>query len=1010
MKRILVFLFLNMSFAGAQVAHQNHSHLTSYFWEVHNHPELQWYSFETEHFVLHYHEGAERTAKVIAKVAEDVHGPITALYGFTPPEKTNFIVRDHDDYSNGAAYYYDNKVEIWASSMSFELRGTHDWLRNVITHEYTHMIQLQAARKFSRKVPAAYLQWIGYEKEKRPDVLYGYPNTIVSYPIAFTVMPSWFAEGVAQYQIPGLKYEHWDSHRDMLLRTAAVDKKILTLGQMSSFGKNSIGNERAYNQGFSFSTYLAENYGLESLKKATDAMAKKTQYSFSRALKVATGKDGQTLYDEWKIHLEKHYANSLQFINKNKVEGEIIEPNGIGNFYPRWSDDGRTIAYISTGGSDYISLSSLVLRDMVTNKKKVLAGGANQAFDWSKDGTSFIYSSQKNKTKHGSRLFDLYLYDLNKKKNTRLTKKLRGHSPAFSPDAKKAAFVINGDGTQNLAVINLKTKEVERLTQFKNGEQVYYPRWSPDGMSILFSFTPGEGRSLRVMHLADKKVEIIAATGPDNRDGIWARDGKKVYFASDRSGIFNIYSKDLQTGEIAQLTNVVGGAFMPDISADGILIYSLFVADGYKIAKINKPQPIEKSLTTYQKFRSKPATELLTDQLAAMNLNGIAAPNYDDKKLPAAEIKPYQNRYSAFSLIPRVVRDYGTTKLGSYFFSSDLLDNYNVLGGFGVNSKFDLDAFGLVNYNKFGPTLFLEAYNQRRNTEENNPYPSLRDKKDKFRYNLTEIYLGMRHRLFPGHNLEVALNYGQYNAKINSYTQDAKPYSFGYTYHIGRGIQTRYEYFGIAPAIDASANPRAGRAVTLMHRAQSNSFIDGFEVNSSFGTVQEVYTDYNYNEINIDWKEYLGLWKKHSLYLRFKGGFIDREVDSFYNLYNGGLDGNRGYPFYSIEGRKSILTTLAYRLPLFWNIDKSLAQIYFDKFYVGIFADYGNAFVEDSIELKDFKRSVGTQLRLEMFSFYGYPTKLFFDAAYGLDEFQNRGITYGKEWRYYFGITFDYFD
>jgi len=139
------------------------------------------------------------------RVAEDVFTPITTLYGFTPDEKINFIIRDHDDYSNGAAYYYDNKIEIWASSMDFELRGSHNWLRNVVAHEFTHMIQLQSARKFSKNVPAMYLQWIGYEKEARPDVLYGYPNTIVSYPIAFTVIPSWFAEGVSQYQIPGLK-------------------------------------------------------------------------------------------------------------------------------------------------------------------------------------------------------------------------------------------------------------------------------------------------------------------------------------------------------------------------------------------------------------------------------------------------------------------------------------------------------------------------------------------------------------------------------------------------------------------------------------------------------------------------------------------------------------------------------------------------------------------------------------------------------------------------------------
>ncbi|KAA3663334.1 MAG: hypothetical protein DWQ10_00410 [Calditrichaeota bacterium] len=1001
MKRFLFLFIINLSFIHAQTISEGRSHLTSYFFEVNNHPELQWYSFETEHFFIHYHEGAQRTANVIAKIAEEVHGPITQLYDFEPPEKTSFIVRDHDDYSNGAAYYYDNKVEIWASSMSFELRGTHNWLRNVITHEYTHMIQLQAARKFSRKVPAMYLQWIDYEKEKRPDVLYGYPNTIVSYPIAFTVMPSWFAEGVAQYQIPGLRYDHWDSHRDMLLRTAVVDDQLLTLGQMSSFGKNSIGNERAYNQGFAFSTYLAENYGIEALARATEAMKKRTRFSFPSALKVATGKDGQTLYKEWKKFLEAHYATSLATINARKITGKTIEPVGIGNFNPQWSPDGKKVAYISTGKGDYLSLTSLVLRDLENQEKTLLAPGANQAFDWSNDGKQIIYSSRKEKNKYGSRLFDLYIYDVEKKKNRRLTKNLRGHSPTFSPDNKSAVFVLNGDGTQNLARIDLKIKDVELLTQFKNGEQVYSPRWSDDGQNILFSFTPGEGRSLRILNLADKKVTVVADEGPDNRDGVWSPDSKSIYFASDRSGIFNIYKKNIASGETTLLTNVVGGAFTPTVNSAGQLAYSLFVVDGYKIALLDEPESIAPEYTTYTKFPVTPPTKVLTNGLASLNLRDIAAPNFNDRNLVPAQAQPYKNRYSAFSVIPRIVRDYGTTKVGSYFFSSDLLDNYNILGGFGVNSKFDLDLFGLINYNKFGPTLFLEAYNQRRHTEEG---------KDEYTYNLTEVYAGLRRGLSSGHNLELALNYGQYNAKISSVTQKNEPFSFGYTYHISRGLQTRYEYFAIAPAIDASANPRGGRSVTFSHHAMYTSFIDSFQVNSNFGTAQEVFTDYKYNEFQLDWKEYLGLWKKHSMYFRFKGGYIDRVVDSFYHLYGGGLDGNRGYPFYSIEGRKHVLGTIAYRLPLFWNIDKSLAQVYFDKFYVGVFADYSNAFVDDDMKLNQFKRSVGTQLRLEMFSFYGYPTKLFFNAAYGLDEFQNRGITYGKEWRYYFGITFDYFD
>ncbi|MEZ4763143.1 MAG: hypothetical protein R3C26_08080 [Calditrichia bacterium] len=42
---------------------------------------------------------------------------------------------------------------------------------------------------------------------------------------------------------------------------------------------------------------------------------------------------------------------------------------------------------------------------------------------------------------------------------------------------------------------------------------------------------------------------------------------------------------------------------------------------------------------------------------------------------------------------------------------------------------------------------------------------------------------------------------------------------------------------------------------------------------------------------------------RHTLTLRMQGGFIDTKVDSFF-IFGGGLVGLKGYPFYSVEGRR----------------------------------------------------------------------------------------------------------
>ena len=110
-----------------------------------NHPELIWQTFETDHFLIHFYDGTEYSAREGASVAEKIYASVTDLYEYRPPFKTHIVFTDTDDIANGAAYYYDNKIIIWTLPLDFELRGSHRWLQNVITHEFTHIIQIGAA-------------------------------------------------------------------------------------------------------------------------------------------------------------------------------------------------------------------------------------------------------------------------------------------------------------------------------------------------------------------------------------------------------------------------------------------------------------------------------------------------------------------------------------------------------------------------------------------------------------------------------------------------------------------------------------------------------------------------------------------------------------------------------------------------------------------------------------------------------------------------------------------------
>jgi hypothetical protein len=411
------------------------------------HPELQWKSIETEHFLVHFHEGTERTARVVAKVAEEIYEPVTSLYNHKPDGKVSFVIKDYDDFSNGAAYFFDNKIDIWASALDFDLRGTHNWLRNVVTHEFTHIVQIQTSLKFGRRVPGIYLQWLQYEDERRPDVLYGYPNVIASYPVSGYVVPSWFAEGVAQFNRKELGYDVWDAHRDMILRMYALDNNMLTWNEMSVFGKTSLGNESSYNAGFAFVRYISEKYGDDKLREISNNLSSLGAATIDGAIEKAVGIDGKDLYNQWREELRREYAGRIGGVKEHQVAGKVIADVGFGNFYPRFSPDGSTIAYVSNKEADYFGLSALYLYDIGKKTERQLKSGVRSDLSWSADGKRIYYSRTARSNEHWSNFFDLYVYDIAEEEETRLTRSQRATSPALSPDGSTIAYVASGDGT-----------------------------------------------------------------------------------------------------------------------------------------------------------------------------------------------------------------------------------------------------------------------------------------------------------------------------------------------------------------------------------------------------------------------------------------------------------------------------------------------------------------------------------------------------------------------------------
>ncbi len=1005
-------------------------------------PDYDWYTIKGKHVEVHYHEGAERTAQITLRIAEEVWDPICRLYGFEP-ETVHFVIKDIDDYANGATYFFDNKIEIWASALDFDLRGTHNWLRNVITHEFVHLVNLQTAMKFTRRVPAVYLQYLHYQDERRPDILYGYPNTIISYPYAGINVPSWFAEGTAQYQRPEFRYESWDSHRDMILRSYVLSDNMLTWNEMGVFGKTSLGNESVYNSGFSLVRYIAENYGEDKLQKIFASLKKQTHYTMDAAVEDVLGIDGEKLYAQWKAHLRKDYEKRIAPVLENVVIGDTLVKEGFGNFYPTFIEGGKKLLYLSNKGKDYLSQTALYLYDFETKEEKKILGKVNSSINLIPGTKKILYAKLSDDNPKWKNIHDLFVYDMDEEEETRLTYELRANNPNVSPDGKKVVFLFQKDGTTNLGTVNIDGSGFRQITFYSKGEQVFNPRFTPDGKSVVFGITMRDNRDIAMIDTNGANFRYVVKTEADERNPVFGKNGK-FYFVSDETGIFNIYELNLQNGKKTQITNAIGGAFYPDVDKKGNIAYSGYTSAGYKIFYLpkEKRKPI---LPSHHYVKKSPYLDLPAEKsLGDLSDTTIARlRNYDDFKLPNYKPENYKGEFTSLTFLPYVrYDDYNTTsnafqkiKLGTYMTSSDYLNRYDMFAGIGINSRMERDLFLVFNYRNKIPGLYalglkpvftFEIYNTTRTANidigfnvdsTQTPVADYYVSTD-VTYNLFEFDLALKQRvLSDDSHLELRYTYSSYTAEIGGFvfpnTTVLYP-TFKDDYLKASNVQLKYTYASVASNRDASINP-IERRVEVKLNYEFNRYNDKGEYEVDDGMLKPVYGHYDFPRLELNWWESFPLFKHHSLTFRLRYGTIfGPQVPDFFDFYLGGLVGMKGYPFYSLSGNEIAWINATYRFPLFRHIDARWGPWYLDKIYFSVYGDYGNAWNKGAPDFADFKKDVGAEIRVKLISFYIFPTAIFMNWAYSFDQFErtthyfNRHYKVGKEWRFYFGVLFDF--
>ena len=214
---------------------------------------------------------------------------------------------------------------------------------------------------------------------------------------------------------------------------------------------------------------------------------------------------------------------------------------GSSDILPRWSPDGKQIAFLALREQDHELAAEhdlafhwflYVMDADGQNQRRVTKTPIGMIFQWSPDGTRFVFQSScedvNNKAKDGTASSAIYVMKSDGTQQKRLTPVEHNDGfPSWSPDGKQIAFCSNRHGNKDIFVMNADGSDVRRLTSNEANDSA--PTWSPDGKQIAF-LSSRESGTAYVVNADGTQESSLAVRG---RPVAWSPDGQSLLIEDD---------------------------------------------------------------------------------------------------------------------------------------------------------------------------------------------------------------------------------------------------------------------------------------------------------------------------------------------------------------------------------------------------------------------------------------------------------------------------------------------
>ncbi|MXW17126.1 MAG: BamA/TamA family outer membrane protein [Gemmatimonadetes bacterium] len=540
-------------------------------------PNEDWRQLTTEHFVITYPEGLGELGTRAAASAERAYALLAERFVDGPEGRVQLLLSDHTDVSNGFATPFPyNQVTIFVRP---PMDGTaisyfDEWLDMVIVHELVHTFHLDMTGLVGRVVRAIFGR---------------VPGTWPVFPSGSA--PTWVLEGLATYFESALTGAGRvkGTWQEMVLRTAALEGRLVKVDQASGDTPVWPGGYRAYVYGAHYFDHIADTYGEEALGDFARSVAGLwLPYFINMAARDAFGTGVGDSWDAWSTQMTARYLDLATSLAESAplTVGESVETAGWLARQAMVSPDGANLAYTRSDQVDATQIR-VTLPDGSGSRLLTRLNGANGTLSWGPDRT--LVFSQLDFTDRYHLTSDLYAASPDGSIR-RLTRGERLTYADVSRDGGTAVAVQEGGGTNTLVLVEVGTGAVRPLNHPDPGVHWAHPRWSPGGDRIAATRFSEGAMDIVILDPDGNVTAEVTSDRAMDMTPFWTPDGSTVVWSSDRTGIPNLYAATLRDGagpEIRQVTNVLGGATHPSVDPEGRWIhFSSYHADGWHIERI----------------------------------------------------------------------------------------------------------------------------------------------------------------------------------------------------------------------------------------------------------------------------------------------------------------------------------------------------------------------------------------------------------------------------------------